>query len=444
MSNICFDFLSDSMLFRDAEQGYKSRSIDELDKELNRYREYVVANQQEIDNEILRNDVNIIQELEKNPKLPTQEELLQGSLFLDTYVISDPVYNFDLTIEKYSNVARQSMGVAPKSEDELKNELAKYANYMKSLTEGVRCDTGYVKFYPLAQKLRPTSDFLFNLPDLSVDGIDKNVFDWFLKKIEVLNIDQSNRLDKQMKISNKIALRFKGDSSSVAMAQYQKFNLIKIDGNRVTFSLENQYLPTKEEYDNWTNQEKIKNIKDKINFLLYRNSINEKFNSPIILSSMFEKEFFETNFSDLKSDNLYKLGFDLNFAGLKNIDFSTAMSIRRRAKDSFKVFQEEIQKDSIALSCAKDKKEYTEALDGVKQKYLNGIESVKSTLEISKKVVSSNIISMAVSACSYFATPYPYNEAITGLTVIDLIKKAKDIFSEERKNPFYFLKKMIG
>ena len=81
MSNICFDFLSDSMLFRDAEHGYKSQSIDELDKELNRYREYIVANQQEIDNEILRNDVNIIQELEKNPKLPTQEELLQGCLF---------------------------------------------------------------------------------------------------------------------------------------------------------------------------------------------------------------------------------------------------------------------------------------------------------------------------------------------------------------------------
>jgi hypothetical protein len=282
------------------------------------------------------------------------------------------------------------------------------------------------------------------MPDLSIDEIDKTVFSWFLEKIEVLNLDRTNRIDGQMKLSNKIALRFKGDSSSVAMAQYQKFNLKKIDGDRVTFSLENKYIPSKEEYDNWTYQEKIKTIKDKINFLLYRNTINKKFNSPIILSSMFEKEFFETNFSDIKSSDLYKLGFDLNFRGLRNMDFNTAMSIRRRAKDSFKKFQEEIQKDSIILSCANDKKEYTEALDGIKQKYLNGIESVKSTLEMSKKVVSSNIISMAISACSYFATPYPYKEAITGLALIDLIKKTKDVFSEERKNPFYFLKKMIG
>lgn len=444
MSNICFDFLSDSMLFHEAEQGYKSRSIDELDKELNRYREYVAANQQEIDNEILRNDVNIIQELEKNPKLPTLEELLQGCLFLDTYVINDPVYNFDLTIEKYSNIARQCMGMTPKSDNELKNELAKYANYMKSLTDGVRCDTGYVKFYPFAKKLRPTSDYLFNIPDLSIDGIDKNVFLWFLAKMEIFNIDQYNRIDKQMKLSNKIALRFKDDSSSLMVIQYQKINPVKIDGDSGIISLEYKYIPTKEEYDNWVNQEITKTIKDKIDFLLYRNTISEKFNSPIILSSLFEKEFFETNFSGIKSSNLYKLGFDLDFTGLKNMDFNTAMSIRRNAKDSFKKFQEEIQKDSIFLSCAKDKKEYSEALDGIKQKYLNGIENVKSTLEVSKDIVSSNIIQMAISACSYFATPYPYNEAITGLTILDLIRDMKNAFSRERKNPFYFLKKMIG
>ncbi len=105
--------------------------------------------------------INIIQDLERNSKLPTQDQLLQGCFFLDTYLVNDPVFDFNLSIEYHSNIARQSMGVARKSDDELKSELANYAIYMKSLTEGVRCDTEYIKFYPFGKVLRPESDYLF-------------------------------------------------------------------------------------------------------------------------------------------------------------------------------------------------------------------------------------------------------------------------------------------
>lgn len=52
MSNTSFNFLADSFLFHEAEQGYKSRTLAELDDELNRYREYINEHQQEIDNEV--------------------------------------------------------------------------------------------------------------------------------------------------------------------------------------------------------------------------------------------------------------------------------------------------------------------------------------------------------------------------------------------------------
>ena len=218
----------------------------------------------------------------------------------------------------------------------------------------------------------------------------------------------------------------------------------QLNGNKLTFGLDYNYMPSKEEYDNWVLQEKIKSIKDKLDLLLYRNMICRRFNSPLVLKNEFENEFSEMNFGDEKANNLYKLGFDLNFSGLKNMDFKKAMFVRREAKSSFKEFQEKIQKDSLILHSAKDKNEYKDVLDDIKQQYLRGTENVKSTLEISKDIVSSNLIPVAIGALSYFASPDPLNKVITGLSVLDLVGDIKKTIQEERRNPFYCLKKMVG
>ena len=126
------------------------------------------------------------------------------------------------------------------------------------------------------------------------------------------------------------------------------------------------------------------------------------------------------------------------------MDFKKAMSVRREAKSSFKEFQEKIQKDSLILHSTKDKNEYKDVLDDIKQQYLHGTENVKSTLEISKDIVSSNLIPVAIVALSYFASPDPLNKVITGLSVLDLVDNIKKTIQEERRNPFYFLKKMVG
>ena len=445
MSNISFNFLTDSFLFTEAEQNYKKRTMDELSQELDSYRDYIIKNQNSIDNEISKSGINIIQELSDTPKLPKQEELLQGSLFLDTYLINDPIFDFNLHNEKYANIARQCLHTTAKSDDTLKQELASYAIYMKSLTEGVRCDTEYIKFYPIKSGFRPIEVPLFQLPDLSIEGIDRNVYQWFSERIQCFNLNENNRIDKSLKFSNKIILFFKDDTtSSVRIAQYHSFVPVRISGNHVEMKADNNYIPQNEEYNNWVAQEIIKTIKGKLSFFLYRKIITDKFNSPIILRNVFEKEFSEMNFSNIKNPDLYKLGFDLDFLGLKDLDFNTAMSIRRNAKDSFMEFQNAIKKDSIILSTATDKKIYTEVVESIKQKYIQGIGSVKSAFDLSKEIASKNILQLGVSACTYFVTPEPFKSIITGLSLLSIMKNAKDDIKNERKNPFYFLKKMIG
>jgi hypothetical protein len=215
----------------------------------------------------------------------------------------------------------------------------------------------------------------------------------------------------------------------------------QLNGNKLTFGLDYNYILSKDEYDNWVSQEKIKSIKDKLDLFLYRNMICRKFNSPLVLKNKFENEFFEMNFGDEKANNLYKLGFDLNFSGLKNMDFKKAMSVRREEKSSFKEFQKKIQKDSLILHSTKDKNEYKDVLDDIKQQYLHGTENVKSTLEISKDIVSSNLIPVVIGALSYFASPDPLNKVITGLSVLDLVGNIKKNYSRGTQKPILFFEK---
>ncbi|MEL3909014.1 MAG: hypothetical protein P1P64_08420 [Treponemataceae bacterium] len=440
MSKIAFDFLTESFLFHEADQKYQYRTMSELINELTKYKEYITDNKEKIDEEISKDTVNIIQPLTQVLQLPSIETLTKGSLFLDTYLINDPLFDFNLEDADIQNIARQYMNMPQMKENEFKEKLAEHANYMKSLTEGVRCDTTYIKFYPLFNELYPRRIPIFNIPDLSTSHIDENVMNWFYDKVELFNLDKENKISEKLNISNKIFIRFKDDKFSYGVtAAYQEWEMIGENMVRII----NNYIPTDSQYKNWTEQEIIKAIKEKYHFFVYRNTICEKFKSPVMLNNNFEREFAEKNFHDPNDSSLYKLGFNLDFVGLQKLTFEKAMHVRRTLKEGLKAFQEEIYNDSIHLSTTKDKNEYTEIIKSLENKYMNNAKKAKTLLDSIKYIVLDNIIPLTVSALSYFVTPEPYNKIITGLNIIDTLKTTKAEIATTRKNPFYFLKNMI-
>ena len=60
MSNIAFNFLTESFLFHEAESNYSKRTIDEIDREITTYREYIQKNINQINSEIYK-EYNFIQ-----------------------------------------------------------------------------------------------------------------------------------------------------------------------------------------------------------------------------------------------------------------------------------------------------------------------------------------------------------------------------------------------
>lgn len=441
MSNIAFDFLTESFLFNESASNYAKRTIDELDKELQKYQKYILNHLTEINAEVYK-EYNFIQPLSNKRILPSKEDLLHGCIFLDTYLIDDPIFKFNIKQMKFADVERISMGMEKLSDDEIKGELSSYAEYMKSLTTGVNVENGYIKFYPFSLWLQPVFNPVIKIPDLSIEGIPENVYDWLYKQIEVKNLEK-NRTNPNLKISNKILLDFKDDTSDSAyIAHYHVMIPEKFEKDHVIVRFDGNYIPSEKEYESWVNEEIIKYIKSKIEYFVFRDSLCSYFNSPICLCNNFQKNFYSTNYSLSQKDHMYKLGFDLNIPGLEKMDFDKAMEIRKNAHWSFVELQKKIKEDSNQLRAANDEKVYKDIIKQIENDYLNAIKSTHTILDSMKKLFSfNNLTNMVLAAHSYYTGQF--SNVTTGLTVINGLYNAYDITKTQLSNPMYFLKKMM-
>lgn len=437
MSNIAFNFLSDSFLFYEAENQYKERNLEEIEKELDNYKNYIQNNLDDLKKEI-KQDYNFIQPLTQRSCLPSMSDLLQGSIFLDSYVIDDPIFSFNPKQILLANFERESMGMKEVSVEDIKEELSKKALYMKSLTSGVNCQVGYIKFYPLSSLIHTKFQPCITIPDLEIDFIDQNVYQWFKDRIIIQNMEK-NRTNPKLDISNRVAISFK-DDEGCNFYHYQIMIPEKKEGNTVTFRFDGNYIPGKAEYDNWVNQEIVKTIKSKIIFFINREQICSFFNSPVCLTNTFSSDFYKTNFNPTKA-NVHNLGFDLDIPGLQNISFDKAMEIRNTAHLSFVALQKKIAEDSKSLRTANDEKNYNEILRDIENEYKKGIESTNTVLSSMKRLFSpNNLFNMGLAVNSYFTGSN--TEITTGLTILNGLYNAYDIVKNEISNPMYFLKKM--
>lgn len=440
MSNIAFDFLTESFLFNESATNYARRSIDEIDKELHSYQDYILKHLSDINAEVYK-EYNFIQPLSNKSTLPSMEELLQGCIFLDTYLIDDPIFNFNIKRIKFADAERVSMGMEKLSNDEIKADLSSYAEYMKSLTAGVNVENGYIKFYPFSLWLQPVFNPVIKIPDLSIENIPKNVYNWFHNQIEVKNIEK-NRTNPKLKISNKILLEFKDDTSDSAyISHYHVMIPERFEKDHVIVRFDGNYVPNAMEYNTWVNEEIIKYIKSKIEFFVFRDSICNYFNSPVCLYNDFQKNFYSTNFSLSQKDHMYNLGFDLNIPGLDKMDFDKAMEIRKNAHWSFIELQKKIKEDSKQLRAANDEKIYNDIIKQIENDYLEGIKSTNTVLKSMKKLFSvNNVINMAFAVNSYYTGQF--SKVTTGLTVINGLYNVFDITKTQLSNPMYFLNKI--
>lgn len=442
MSNTAFNFLSESVLFKGIGNNYKNVSLSELEKEIIDYKEHIKNNLNKIEKECNNSEgeLNLIAPVKPINTTPTNEEILRGSLFLNKYLIDDPVFALDFDADIINN-DRQQRGFTPYTEEDLKLQILERAKYMNDLTPSVIYDVGFIKFYPLSKDMIERNLSSINIPNLSLEGIEDEVLKWFASNVIVDEITRGNVLSKITKPCSHIGIRFKRDDSNLFMAMYQEILPIEYDEGtgKITF-IRNRTIPGPREFSNWIQQEIIKTIKDKINHVSYNYKISKKFNAPLTIKSEFEKDFLMKQFKYDKERSVDKLGFQIDIPGFVNTNLEKSMDARRYCYDYFQNFRSQLYQDSLLISNATTEEELKKILLDIEKKYQYELEKIRQ--QMNKINIDFNtIFSFSLAILTYFTLPNPYSNLITGISLVQALHNIS-FDGVAKENPLIFLAKL--
>ena len=236
MSHINFDFLTESFLFGyGLEDNFSALSDYELEKELNRYREYVISNMGEICREIIFDSRKIAVTIESFSERPREELLKQLALYVDVVTISDPL--FELTEKKSNSTKVMAEYYGMNSDNTIDREqLVAALKYMKESTILVVCN--YVKYIPISY----LHEAPMNVP-ITYDAnnysksLPQPIMDFLKKNVQVHNTVRMDgglrvELDKPLTRGTGLFIHFPDCGfRNGEIVQYQESEVVDFDEN---------------------------------------------------------------------------------------------------------------------------------------------------------------------------------------------------------------------
>ncbi len=162
MSRALYDFLTESFLFceKHLNEEFASFSLDELETELQRYREHVLASLDDIAAEInARNTLlSILFDTLVRPQ-PSIDRLKQCAFYFDFVVVDDPLFALSKQPDPMAKAPTEVLGY--QQPQVKREEVASAARFMKALTPMVRAD--FLKFSPVSLDHEPSEGIPFRV-----------------------------------------------------------------------------------------------------------------------------------------------------------------------------------------------------------------------------------------------------------------------------------------
>ena len=431
MSNTSFNFLSESFLIRDSKDSFFKKSLVEIEDELDNYRAFLNSNKSNLEKEcIAENEDSVeISDFRILQKLPKQNEIFQKSLFLNRFVIDDPLYSRSYKNLDIINLDRQIRGFDSVSETQAKEQLWNTVQYMKGLLPGINANVGYIKFYPLSKE--PTNELLsfINIPDLSFPEQFPEIYEWFLKKTVVRTIDNNQRAVELVEPCTKLGISFQNDGSGVFLP-----------------ALLTNGEPSLALYKKWKEEEIIKSIRDRYLELLRKNEFRIKFGAIVSTESEFEFDFLNSIIKSSKSTTdakVLKVLTKLKLPSLASTSFEKVMEVRQFFDEAFENFRKQLKDDIIYMQQLKDEKQLEEFSKELEKKYEGKIKEIEGKIKFKFNVSGIDFFPTGLDVATMLTTTEHYPFLITGANVLykvyeGLIKQR----NEAKNNLCYFLYKL--
>ena len=453
MSHINFDFLTESFLFGyGLEDNFSALSDYELEKELNRYREYVISNMGEICREIIFDSRKIAVTIESFSERPREELLKQLALYVDVVTISDPL--FELTEKKSNSTKVMAEYYGMNSDNTIDREqLVAALKYMKESTILVVCN--YVKYIPISylHKAPMNVPITYDANNYS-KSLPQPIMDFLKKNVQVHNTVRMDgglrvELDKPLTRGTGLFIHFPDCGfRNGEIVQYQESEVVDFDENtrKATFRFFTPDNISQDTFNIWLDQSVNKACLHMYDETFQEVYLASRLNTMYLTQSTLKAQLLSKEMGKQSVDSqIANMALRLDVPVLENSKITDIISIRNDYGESFANFRTELGEKLLHLSNIKDNEqlenELQEVTYAINETYINQINretrSIIRSLGIETTIATGSLLTNSMMSGNNMLSLIAASVAAIGG-----IKDTVKLFGDVRERPGYFLWKL--
>lgn len=449
MGSITYNFLADSILFHEdsLSNNFKNETDNRLEKELQDYRQFCISNYQELIKEIL--DRKSFLKVFSSTEQTSIKLLKQTALYIDQFILPDPLFKQTEAVSKISNVTAKYLGYKETTFD--RNKLANSCSYLKSITSMVAGN--YVKIFPLSYYFeRPEIPF-YAPKDYFNDILPTEVLNYFRENAIVSSLEKMNSggwqiMEGKLYPCRGIAIDFK-NSDLYSGVIYHLFQTEVLNVDKETGIVEyRQTLPdTPPENDlflAWIRQSVNSASRKYFDEVFLENMIAADLNSTYLCNNLFTSNLVSKQFTVNDSIQTYTankiLNIELPF--LEEIDIDKLMNVRELDADIFTNFRIELEKQFRELRTISDEKQLQLKTDNILHE-LNEVQGQKikqKITHINQQMGINSVLALGGLSASFQTAGASL--IATALAVAKGYKDYRDYKEKVIENPAYLLWKI--
>lgn len=445
MGSVLFDFLTESWLFHPehVEEKFANVASGEIIKELQRYREFCLSHREELISEAVgaKSGFRIF----PGAHSVDQRLLKQSALYVERYILADPIFPFTEQEKPYGRAMRKYLG----EEDPHKldrAELAEAILRLKSLTPMVAAD--YVKFIPVSYLFESPEELpLYYSKNRFSDVLPADLLSFFRqhKNVHILRKEKHGWIeDPTADLTRNIAIDFGDDRSGGMLFQLFDHEVSEFDEatGRYTARLSlPEELPEQASYDAWVEQSINRTAINCYDRMCKELTLSMALGASYMCISEFRNELL-TRFFPVKSgtaEHSASVFLHIDVPFIDEIDTDTLMRLRRDEGEAFQVFRHELERQLWDLRV----EENPEKLRVKAEKVMHDLATVQHeqlTINLHKlrRGVLADAVILSAALVATIISTHLYWPAIVG-AVAGAYKLKSDHDAALRQNPSFFL-----
>lgn len=449
MGTVNYNFIADSLFAHDESinSEFRKESDERLEKELQDYRNFCADNYEQLLEEIASNN-SFLKVFTSAEHVPINL-LKQTALYLDQYIIPDPLFKKTEPRSEVSTITSKHLGYQTSALD--RQSLTRSCKYLKAITPMVAGN--FIKLFPLSYFFeRPTIPYYYTDNQFS-DVLPREILAFFQQNAEVSSLEKMSSggwriVEGELYPCRGIAVEFANANPFSGMIFHLVASEVVKTDDETKEVVFRQWLPDTppetEEFKAWVTQSINSTARKFFNAIFTEILISANLNATYLCDNTFTNDLISKHFEVKDSVQSFTTNqiINLDVPFLDKIDVDKLMAIRELDADTFTNFRLELEKQFRELRTITDEKTLKQKAQNILHE-LNDVqgEKIRRKIQYINKQVALNSILGAGGLLASFQTG-GISLIATALSLGKGYKDFNDYKEKVRENPAYLLWKI--